>query len=68
LLDDVLGSRELISDSDQGRSFQAFYDLLLSQQRQSELTELIERVQWLPEIGERGPATLTGRTSDGHSR
>jgi hypothetical protein len=55
LLDDVLGSRELISDSDQGRSFQAFYDLLLSHQRQAELTELIERVQWLPEVGEPDP-------------
>jgi hypothetical protein len=55
LLDNVLGSRELISDSDQGRSFQAFYDLLLSQQRQSELTELIERVQCLPEIGDPDP-------------
>jgi hypothetical protein len=55
LLDNVLGSRELISDSDQGRSFQAFYDLLLSQQRQTELTELIERVQWLPEIGDPDP-------------
>ena len=31
LLDDVLGSRESIAGSDQGRSFQAFYDFLLSQ-------------------------------------
>ena len=30
LLDEVLGSRESIADSDQGRSFQAFYDFLLS--------------------------------------
>ena len=55
LLDNVLGSRELIADSDQGRSFQAFYDLLLSPQRQTELTELIDRVQWLPEIGDPDP-------------
>ena len=30
LLDDMLGSRESIAGSDQGRSFQAFYDFLLS--------------------------------------
>ena len=30
LLDDVLGSRESIAGSDQGKSFQAFYDFLLS--------------------------------------
>ncbi|MGB6040475.1 MAG: DUF3375 family protein, partial [Gordonia sp. (in: high G+C Gram-positive bacteria)] len=29
LLDEIVGSRNIISDSDQGRSFQAFYDLLL---------------------------------------
>ena len=37
LLDDVLGSRESIAGSDQGKSFQAFYDFLLSQARQEEL-------------------------------
>ena len=30
LLDDILGSRESITGSDQGRSFQAFHDFLLS--------------------------------------
>lgn len=30
LLDEVLGNRSNISESDQGRSFQAFYDFLLS--------------------------------------
>ena len=35
LLDDVLGSRETIAGSDQGKSFQAFYDFLLSQARQA---------------------------------
>lgn len=37
LLDDVLGSREIIADSDQGKSFQALYDFLLSHARQEEL-------------------------------
>jgi Protein of unknown function (DUF3375) len=40
LLDEVVGDRSHITDSDQGRSFQAFYDLLLSPNRQRELTEL----------------------------
>jgi Protein of unknown function (DUF3375) len=47
LLDDVVGGRNHIADSDQGRSFQAFYDLLLSPRRQQELSELLERVHEL---------------------
>jgi hypothetical protein len=52
LLDDVLGSRETIADSDQGKSFRAFYDFLLSPVRQEELTGLLDRVQALEAIGE----------------
>ena len=55
LLDDVLGSRESIADSDQGRTFQAFYDFLLSQARQEELTGLLDTVHRLSEIGEADP-------------
>lgn len=55
LLDDVLGSRETIADSDQGRSFQAFYDFLLSQARQDELNRLLENVHQLTEISEADP-------------
>jgi hypothetical protein len=50
LLDEVLGSRNAIAESDQGRSFHAFYDFLLSQQRQTEFTGLLEQVQALPAI------------------
>jgi flagellar motility protein MotE (MotC chaperone) len=50
LLDDVLGSRETIAGSDQGRSFQAFYDFLLSQARQEELTGLLEAVHSLEDL------------------
>ena len=52
LLDDALGSRSSIAESDQGRSFQAFYDFLLSQQRQRELTDLLDRLSQIEEIGE----------------
>ncbi|MBB5786152.1 DUF3375 family protein [Jiangella mangrovi] len=55
LLDDVLGDRDAITESDQGRSFQAFYDFLLSPQRQAELTDLLDRVQQLAAIEERDP-------------
>lgn len=50
LLDDVLGSRETIAGSDQGKSFQAFYGFLLSQARQQELTGLLDSVHQLAEI------------------
>lgn len=44
LLDRILGDRDAIAESDQGRSFQAFYDLLMSSDRQDELTQLLERM------------------------
>ncbi len=44
LLADLVGSRSEIAGSDQGRSFQAFYEFLLSDARQSELSELLARV------------------------
>jgi hypothetical protein len=53
LLDDVLGSRESIAGSDQGRSFQAFYGFLLSQARQEELSGLLDRVHALAATAER---------------
>jgi hypothetical protein len=56
LLDDVLGSRESIAGSDQGRSFQAFHDFLLSQARQEELSDLLARVHQLTGVtAERDP-------------
>ncbi len=45
LLDDVLGDRALITDSDQGRSFHAFYDFLLSPSRQERFEDLLGQVQ-----------------------
>lgn len=55
LLDDVVGNRNSIADSDQGRSFQAFYDFLLSHERRAELNELLEKVQSLEVIGDADP-------------
>jgi hypothetical protein len=50
LLDDVLGSRSSIAESDQGRSFHAFYDFLLSQSRQEQFVDLLSRVHAMPEL------------------
>ncbi|WP_067433333.1 DUF3375 domain-containing protein [Nocardioides jensenii] len=47
LLVDLVGSRSDIAGSDQGRSFQAFYDFLLSESRQDELAELLSKVAHL---------------------
>lgn len=55
LLDDVLGSRHGIAESDQGRSFQAFYDFLLSTRQQSELTDLLQRLEQIEPVPDADP-------------
>jgi flagellar motility protein MotE (MotC chaperone) len=50
LLAELVGSRADINGSDQGRSFQAFYDFLLSEARQDELSELLIQVQSLDQV------------------
>ena len=61
LLEDILSERDAISDSDQGRSFRAFWDFLMSSARQEELTLLLERVLALPVVAELNPDTRTRR-------
>lgn len=43
LLQEVFGQRDLIAESDQGRSFKAFWDLLMSPARQEELSDLLNK-------------------------
>lgn len=50
LLADLVESRADIGSSDQGASFQAFYDFLLSQDRQEELSDLLRRTQQLDAV------------------
>lgn len=50
LLADLVGSRADINASDQGRSFQAFHDFLLSEARQEELAELLAHVQRMEQV------------------
>ncbi len=44
LLTQIFGERDAIADSDQGRSFRAFWDFLMSPASQDELTELLQKV------------------------
>ncbi len=55
LLQAILGERDAIAESDQGKSFRAFWDFLMSQQRQEELTSLLELVMALPPVAELHP-------------
>ena len=55
LLQDILGERDLIDESDQGRSFRAFWDFLMSRDRQDELSALLDRVLQLEPVAELAP-------------
>ena len=50
LLADILDERDIISGTDQGRSFQAFFDFLMSPERQEELSEHLNKVLDLPAL------------------
>ncbi|HET6628684.1 MAG TPA: DUF3375 domain-containing protein [Woeseiaceae bacterium] len=55
VLEEVFGERDTIADSDQGKSFRAFWDFLMSPARQEELTRLLERVLELEQVAETHP-------------
>ena len=61
LLEEIMGERDAIGDSDQGRSFRAFWDFLMSTRRQEELTELLDRVLALPPVADLKPDARTRR-------
>lgn len=61
LLEDIMGERDAIADSDQGKSFRAFWDFLFSSRRQDELTELLDRVLELPAVADLNPDARTRR-------
>ena len=61
LLDEIMGERDAIGDSDQGRSFRAFWDFLMSSRRQEELSERLERVLALPAVVALAPEPRTRR-------
>ena len=55
LLEEIMGQRDTIADSDQGKSFRAFWDFLMSQSRQEELSRLLEQVLSLPPVAAMQP-------------
>lgn len=55
LLEQIMGERDAIGDSDEGKSFRAFWDFLMSSRRQEELTRLLDRVLALPAVADLGP-------------
>jgi hypothetical protein len=61
LLAEIMGERDAIADSDQGRSFRAFWDFLMSSQRQEELSARLEEVLALPAVRELKPDPRTRR-------
>ena len=55
LLDDIFGEQDAINDSDQGRSFRAFWDFLLSAAKQDEFSRLLGQALELPAIASLRP-------------
>ncbi len=61
LLEDIMGERDAIADSDQGKSFRAFWEFLLSSRRQEELTVMLDQVLALPAVVDLQPDSRTRR-------
>lgn len=55
LLDRVMSEHDVIADSDQGKSFRAFWAFLMSQERQELLEERLETVLALPAVAATRP-------------
>ena len=55
LLDEIFGERDAIADSDQGRTFRAFWDFLMSPTRQQQLTDGLEQVLELEAVQAMAP-------------
>ncbi len=55
LLESIFGERDAIADSDQGRSFRAFWDFLMSPARQEDLTRLMAAALELPAVQSLAP-------------
>src|ERR1700751_3590804 len=55
LLQEIFGERDAIADSDQGKSFRAFWDFLMSPTRQNELSEMLAKVFELAPVQELKP-------------
>jgi hypothetical protein len=61
LLQYILGERDVIADSDQGASFKAFGDFLMSLERQQQFSESLDKILALPSIQELNPDARLNR-------
>lgn len=61
LIEEIMGERDAIADSDQGSSFRAFWDFLMSSRRQEELSERLAQVLALPAVAAMAPDARTRR-------
>ena len=61
LLENIMGDRDAIADSDQGKSFQAFWEFLMSAERQEEFSRRLDQVMTLPAISQLNPDRRTRR-------
>lgn len=64
VLADIFGEQDAISDSDQGRSFRAFWDFLMSPARQEEFSRMLDKVLSLDPIAELRPDRRLRRIHD----
>ena len=55
LLEEIFGRRDVIADTDEGKSFRAFWDLLMSPSRQDELSVLLSKVLELDPVRAMAP-------------
>lgn len=55
LLDEIFGERDAITGSDEGRSFRAFWELMMSQTRQEELSGFIAKAMAMEAIAKLDP-------------
>ena len=61
LLGTIMGEGDAIADSDQGASFRAFWDFLMSPERQGEFSDRLDQVLALPAVAELRPEPRTRR-------
>lgn len=64
LLDEVFDQRDAIADSDQGKSFSAFWALLMSPKLQDELAELLKAIGTLDTAHETEQSGILARIQD----
>jgi hypothetical protein len=52
LLDDIFSKQDYLWNTDQGKSFKSFWEFLMSESMQSELEELLQKINAIPSIKE----------------